>query len=71
MVTTLSTKRDIPPSDPKALRQAMIYLWEHPEQAAEMGKRAEQRYWQLFTAEKWSSLMLSCTERFKITNNNS
>ena len=42
----------VPPSDPEQLRQAMIYLWEHPEQAAEMGKRAEQRYWQLFTAEK-------------------
>ena len=42
----------IPPSDPDALRQAMIYLWEHPEQAAEMGKCAEQRYWQLFSAEQ-------------------
>ena len=42
----------VPPSDPYALRQAMIYLWEHPEQATEMGKRAEQRYWQLFTAEQ-------------------
>ncbi len=42
----------IPPSDPKALRQAMIYLWEHPEQAEEMGQRAERRYWQLFTADQ-------------------
>jgi rhamnosyl/mannosyltransferase len=42
----------VPPSDPLALRQAMTYLWEHPEQAAEMGNRAEQRYWQLFTAEQ-------------------
>ena len=42
----------IPPSDPKALRQAMIYLWEHPEQAVEMGQRAERRYWQLFTADQ-------------------
>jgi O-antigen biosynthesis rhamnosyltransferase len=42
----------VPPSDPDALRQAMIYLWEHPEQAAEMGKRAEKRYWQLFTSEQ-------------------
>lgn len=42
----------VPPSDPEALRQAMTYLWEHPEQAAEMGEHAEQRYWQLFTAEK-------------------
>ncbi|MDI6741389.1 MAG: glycosyltransferase family 4 protein [Smithella sp.] len=42
----------VPPSDPIALRQAMQYLWEHPEQAAEMGKRAEERYWKHFTAEQ-------------------
>ena len=40
----------VPPSDPLALRQAMRHLWEHPEQAAEMGRRAEERYWQYFTA---------------------
>lgn len=42
----------VPPSDPVALRQAMTYLWEHPEQAAEMGKRAEERYYQFFTADQ-------------------
>jgi len=42
----------VPPSDPVALRQAMHYLWEHPEEAAEMGKRAEERYWKHFTAEQ-------------------
>lgn len=42
----------VPPSDPLALRQAMSYLWEHPEQAAEMGRRAEERYWKHFTAEQ-------------------
>ncbi len=42
----------VPPSDPIALRQAMQYLWEHPEEAAGMGKRAEARYWQHFTAER-------------------
>lgn len=42
----------VPPSDPLALRQAMHYLWEHPEIAAEMGKRAEDRYWNYFTADK-------------------
>lgn len=40
------------PSDPMALRQAMQYLWEHPEQAAEMGRRAEDRYWKHFTADQ-------------------
>ena len=42
----------VPPSDPLALRQAMRYLWAHPEQAAEMGRRAEERYWQHFTADQ-------------------
>lgn len=42
----------VPPSDPVALRQAMQYLWEHPEQAAEMGRRAENRYWKNFTADQ-------------------
>jgi O-antigen biosynthesis rhamnosyltransferase len=42
----------VPPSDPLALRQAMRHLWEHPGHAAEMGKRAEERYWKYFTAER-------------------
>ena len=42
----------VPPSDPMALRQAMHYLWEHPEEAAEMGRRAEERYWKHFTADQ-------------------
>jgi rhamnosyl/mannosyltransferase len=42
----------VPPSDPQALRQAMHYLWNHPDEAAHMGQRAEQRYWSHFTAEQ-------------------
>lgn len=42
----------VPPSDPAALQRAMRYLWEHPEQSAEMGKCAEERYWKHFTAEQ-------------------
>lgn len=42
----------VPPSDPAALRQAMDYLWRNPEEAAEMGRRAEARYWEHFTADK-------------------
>ena len=42
----------VPPSDPIAMRQAMRYLWEHPEQASEMGRRAEERYWRHFTAHQ-------------------
>ena len=42
----------VPPADPGALRQAMRQLWEHPEQAAEMGKRAHARYLCHFTADR-------------------
>lgn len=42
----------VPHSDPIAFRQAMRYLWEHPEEAAEMGRKAEERYWKYFTAEQ-------------------
>jgi glycosyltransferase involved in cell wall biosynthesis len=42
----------VPPTDPMALRQAMRYLWQHPEEAADMGRRAEERYWKHFTAEQ-------------------
>ena len=42
----------VPPSDPGALRQAMGQLWDNPQQAAEMGQRAQARYWEHFTAEQ-------------------
>jgi glycosyltransferase involved in cell wall biosynthesis len=42
----------VPPSDSLALRHAMRYLWDHPARAAEMGRRAEARYWQYFTADQ-------------------
>lgn len=42
----------VPPSDPAALRRAMRYLWEHPAEALEMGRRAENRYRTHFTADK-------------------
>jgi rhamnosyl/mannosyltransferase len=42
----------VPPSDHEALREAMRTLWDDPAMAQEMGRRAEARYWQLFTAEQ-------------------
>jgi rhamnosyl/mannosyltransferase len=42
----------VPPSDHEALRAAMRTLWDDPATAQEMGRRAEARYWQLFTAEQ-------------------
>lgn len=44
----------VPPNDPQALHEAMRQLWEHPEQAAQMGARAEERYWKYFTADTMS-----------------
>lgn len=43
------------PSDPLAFRDAMHFLWNNPSIAAKMGIRAEQRYWDLFTAEKMAA----------------
>ncbi|TFW15396.1 glycosyltransferase family 4 protein [Duganella callida] len=48
----------VPPGDPQALRAAMTRLWNDPELAAAMGRRAEARYWQLFTAEKMAESYL-------------
>jgi glycosyltransferase involved in cell wall biosynthesis len=42
----------VPPSDHEALRAAMRRLWDNPEAARDMGRRAEARYWQLFTSEQ-------------------
>jgi rhamnosyl/mannosyltransferase len=42
----------VPPSDATALREAMDYLWDHPDVASEMGQRACKRYRELFTAEE-------------------
>ncbi len=44
----------VPPGDPLAFREAMRRLWEDPALAARMGRSAEERYWQLFTAERMS-----------------
>ena len=45
----------VQPSDPNAFREAMRFLWDNPTIATEMGKRAELRYWELFTAERMAS----------------
>jgi rhamnosyl/mannosyltransferase len=41
----------VPPSDPDALREAMRFLWDHPEDAKAMGNRAEERYQSHFKAD--------------------
>jgi len=45
----------VPPSDPQAFGAAMRTLWDNPQLATDMGRRAEARYWELFTAEKMAA----------------
>lgn len=42
----------VPPSDPVALREAMLALWQDPVLAARYGQHAQQRYQKLFTADR-------------------
>lgn len=42
----------VPPSDPVALREAMVELWHNEPLARQFGKNARIRYEQLFTADK-------------------
>ena len=44
----------VPPDDASAFRMAMQYLIDHPQKAAEMGRRAFLRYEALFTADRMS-----------------
>lgn len=53
----------VPPSDPAAFRQAMDHLWNNTEQAKKMGQRAEERYWEMFTAKQMSISYVSLYEK--------
>lgn len=45
----------VPPNDPRALGEAMRRLWDNPDMAAAMGRRAEARYHELFTSGQMAS----------------
>lgn len=45
----------VPPSDPLALRAAMRRLWDDPELARAMGRRAAARFEELFTSEQMAA----------------
>jgi glycosyltransferase involved in cell wall biosynthesis len=53
----------VPPSDPAALSDAMAWLWNHKDQAKEMGKNAFARYLELFTAEQMSQSYLQLYQK--------
>jgi len=42
----------VPPKDPKAIAEAVLYLLNHPEKAKEMGLKGRQRVIELFDTEK-------------------
>jgi glycosyltransferase involved in cell wall biosynthesis len=42
----------VEPGDPRAFGEAMRRLWNNPALARAMGRRAEARYWELFTAAR-------------------
>lgn len=52
----------VPPSNPHALRTAMDYIWNNPEQAKNYGEAAHARFEALFTADK---MIESYTELYK------
>lgn len=45
----------VPPENPAELRVAMDYLWNNTQEAAAMGRRAADRYRELFTAERMTA----------------
>jgi glycosyltransferase involved in cell wall biosynthesis len=53
----------VPPDDPKSLHEAMRRLLERPDEAAEMGRQAEKRYWSVFTADKMAQSYVNLYER--------
>jgi rhamnosyl/mannosyltransferase len=56
------------PGDSEALRTAMEYLWDHPDEATTMGARAKARYHRLFKAKTMARLYVQLYD--EITNNN-
>lgn len=43
----------VPPEDPRAMREAIEYLWNNPRIAEEMGKEGRKRVEQYFTLDQW------------------
>ncbi|MDF1757119.1 MAG: glycosyltransferase [Legionellaceae bacterium] len=45
----------VPPNDHVALREAMDYIWNHPDESSRMGQKSQLRFESLFTASKMSA----------------
>lgn len=59
----------VPPSDPAALRGAMQYLLNHPDEAAIMGQRATTRYGMHFTAQRMVESYVDLYKNLLIAHN--
>lgn len=53
----------VAPSDPAGFREAMDYLWNSPKVAAAMGRRAEARYWKMFTGRQMAEAYVKLYEK--------
>lgn len=56
----------VAPADPKALAAAMLMIWNDPNRAREMGRRARQRYEHMFTAERMNAAYFDLYERLAV-----
>jgi glycosyltransferase involved in cell wall biosynthesis len=57
----------VPPEDPRALRDAIKYLWDNPQVAAAMGKEARKRVEQYFTLDNWIDRIKATVEEIITT----
>ena len=51
----------VPPNDPAALHARLVFLRDHPAEAAEMGRAGRQKVLTLFT---WQSVVMKCLEAY-------
>jgi glycosyltransferase involved in cell wall biosynthesis len=56
----------VPPNNPSALREKLIWLWEHPSEAHTMGEASRARVLQLFT---WPAVVRRCLQIYQSGGN--
>jgi glycosyltransferase involved in cell wall biosynthesis len=52
----------VPPGDPRALRQAIDYLWTHPEECERMGREGRKRIEKFHTIDAFVARVRSAVE---------
>lgn len=56
----------VPPNNPAALREKLVWLWEHPEQARSMGQASRNRVLEFFT---WRAVVQRCLQIYGAAGN--